>query len=383
MTQGEFILALNALLPDCKPDAAWLWVSFVVKNLDHEQFAHFIPTKDCASAVGSWLDTTYAGLYEVRQKYGPKTATEVADLSCQGCALYPGEMMRAAGILNDGGNAGQIWKMIMDGQIEAEPPFFFNLPEGAALAPLNAEIAVAQSGIHGSSDQGQVEPGFLLADGTVLLESERDSFGRYRGGAGMDGMYLQTGRLYAPVREKDGQIRAFQEVKVVTAQERETAFLNMDNGAAIYRLIPPEQADLDSYLPVAQLQKTGESPLMGNYSLVHVTPIASCATADSILALYRNDLALVPGDIVAIKQLDGVMCWYMDQLAYSKLPGLLENHLRAVELSAEQNCNQIDGIINNEAPKPSLRETLRQYQEEAKKSQNRDAPPGPNRDPER
>lgn len=35
MTQGEFILALNALLPDCKPDAAWLWVSFVVKNLKY------------------------------------------------------------------------------------------------------------------------------------------------------------------------------------------------------------------------------------------------------------------------------------------------------------------------------------------------------------
>ena len=31
----------------------------------------------------------------------------------------------------------------------------------------------------------------------------------------------------------------------------------------------------------------------------------------------------------------------------------------------EQNCNQIDGIINNEAPKPSLRDSLKQCQQEA------------------
>ena len=50
------------------------------------------------------------------------------------------------------------------------------------------------------------------------------------------------------------------------------------------------------------------------------------------------------------------------------------NHLAAVEMGAEGNYNQIDGIINNEAPKPSLRDTLRQYQEEAGKQDTQ--PPG-------
>lgn len=59
------------------------------------------------------------------------------------------------------------------------------------------------------------------------------------------------------------------------------------------------------------------------------------------------------------------------------------NHLAAAEMGAEGNYNQIDGIINNEAPKPSLRETLRQYQEEAGKPQGGDVPPGPSRNPER
>ena len=59
------------------------------------------------------------------------------------------------------------------------------------------------------------------------------------------------------------------------------------------------------------------------------------------------------------------------------------NHLAAAEMGVEQNANHIDGIINNEAPKPSLRDALRQYQEEAGKSQTGDIPPGSSRDPER
>lgn len=41
-----------------------------------------------------------------------------------------------------------------------------------------------------------------------------------------------------------------------------------------------------------------------------------------------------------------------------------ENSLAAVEMSVEANCNQIDGIINNEAPRPSLLESLRRQQEQ-------------------
>lgn len=54
--------------------------------------------------------------------------------------------------------------------------------------------------------------GYVLSDRTVLLESERDGQGRYYGGAGMDGMYLRTPRLFTPVKTESGEIRAFREV---------------------------------------------------------------------------------------------------------------------------------------------------------------------------
>lgn len=60
-----------------------------------------------------------------------------------------------------------------------------------------------------------------------------------------------------------------------------------------------------------------------------------------------------------------------------------ENYLKTAEMGCEQNYNQIDGIINNTPPKPSVMNSLRQYQREADKFRDGTAPPAPHRDPER
>lgn len=62
--------------------------------------------------------------------------------------------------------------------------------------------------------------GYVLSDGTVLLKSERDGQGQYYGGAGMDGMYLRTPRLFTPVKTVSGEIRAFREVLPVPVKAR-------------------------------------------------------------------------------------------------------------------------------------------------------------------
>lgn len=55
----------------------------------------------------------------------------------------------------------------------------------------------------------RTDPGYMLANGTALLESEKDEAGFYVGGAGMDGMYLRTPARYEPVRDEDGAVIAF------------------------------------------------------------------------------------------------------------------------------------------------------------------------------
>lgn len=55
-------------------------------------------------------------------------------------------------------------------------------------------------------------PGYLLDNGTVLLDSERDADGSYIGGAGVDGMFLKTPERYTPIYDGD-KITAFSLVK--------------------------------------------------------------------------------------------------------------------------------------------------------------------------
>lgn len=91
------------------------------------------------------------------------------------------------------------------------------------LIKIGPELGIRQVGVPCGLLQPRTEPGYVLEDGTALLEIERDAFGRYKGGAGMDGMYLQTGRLYTPLFDSDGQIRAFQEVRTEDPTITETA----------------------------------------------------------------------------------------------------------------------------------------------------------------
>jgi len=130
------------------------------------------------------------------------------------------------------------------------------------------EIGIEQTSVVCGLLQKRIEPGYVLCDGTVLLESERGESGCYKGGAGMDGMFLRTSGLYRPVYSDDGQLRAF--------------------------------------------------------SPVRATP---------------------------------------------------ENYLVNAEMVTEQNYNQIDGTINNELPKTSLSDILRQYNEESGKR----TPPPPDK----
>lgn len=70
--------------------------------------------------------------------------------------------------------------------------------------------------------------GFVLASGDVLLESERDAQGRYCGGAGMNGMYLRTDRLFMPERNESGEIHAFREVMLAPIKERKAVKKHTD-----------------------------------------------------------------------------------------------------------------------------------------------------------
>ena len=152
-------------------------------------------------------------------------------------------------------------------------------------------------------------------------------------------------------------------------QKREAAFLDHQGDCfAIYQLHRgPDLRDI-RYIPLERLRAEGESPRKGNYDLVYTAPLTGQGdTLQQLKQLWRqfNDAhpadyhspSMSISDIVALKQGGVVSCHYVDQYAFSELPGFFSggNPLRAVEDSIEQNDNQLDGIINNTPSVAELR----------------------------
>ena len=81
-------------------------------------------------------------------------------------------------------------------------------------------VGINQVGVTMGLINKHTEPGFMLADGSAVLESEKDEAGFYIGGAGMDGMFLQTPARYEPVRDEDGAVYAFRRM----SEEQQTIF---------------------------------------------------------------------------------------------------------------------------------------------------------------
>lgn len=144
-------------------------------------------------------------------------------------------------------------------------------------------------------------------------------------------------------------------------QKREAAFLDHQGDCfALYQLHHgPELRDL-RYLSLERLRAEGASPRKGNYDLVYTAPLTGQGdTLQQLNRLWRrfnedrpadyHSPSMSISDIVALKQGGVLSCHYVDQYAFSELPGFFsaKNPLRAAEDSLEQNDNQLDGILNN------------------------------------
>jgi len=96
MKPDDFIRKFHLLFPDCKPDAAQNWQTFAVECVDQHQYVHFKAAKSRDACIEDWLGVLYEGLRQTKDRFGTAVSTQVADLSCEPCCLYPGEMPQAA-----------------------------------------------------------------------------------------------------------------------------------------------------------------------------------------------------------------------------------------------------------------------------------------------
>ena len=79
-------------------------------------------------------------------------------------------------------------------------------------------LDIRQKGALMGTSTNRIESGYLLSNGTALLENEKDENGFYVGGNYVNGEYLKSQERYEPVRNKDGAITGFRQMSAYLHQ---------------------------------------------------------------------------------------------------------------------------------------------------------------------
>lgn len=190
---------------------------------------------------------------------------------------------------------------------------------------------------------------------------------------------LNTAKITAQcVLDEFLEIRAEREAEIKNEKIiRENNFLNKHNDSfAIYQLKDEFLNDL-MFRNVEQLNQQGLSINKDNYNFVYAADVDLSKnnlnqTLENIYAKFNinhpadfTGHSLSVSDIVAIKQDNVISSYYVDSVGFKKLS---KDFLKTVEVSAEQNYNMIDGIINNEPPKQEKKSIIEQLKTNNPKS---------------
>lgn len=151
--------------------------------------------------------------------------------------------------------------------------------------------------------------------------------------------------------------------------EREAAFLSCpEDSFAVYQLKFTEETRNLTFVSYEEFTKQGKAPERQNYDLVYTAPLSILPGERDLESAFEkfnldrpadfSGHSLSVSDILAIRRGGAVSYHYCDSIGFRNLPGFNqpENYLKAAELSVEDDCGMIDGIINNGPRQPSVAE---------------------------
>ena len=153
------------------------------------------------------------------------------------------------------------------------------------------------------------------------------------------------------------EYRAMKEELAASAPEKEMRLLYGKGDAfGIYQLKDGDGMRDYHFEPYDRLQAAGLSVETANYNLVYTAELTPGTSLEDIYTRFNIDHpkdfkghSLSVSDIVVLHQNGENTAHYVDSFGFVDISKdfLLENPLKAAELSTEQNANMIDGIINN------------------------------------
>jgi hypothetical protein len=120
MKKEQFITALMEMIPACKPETAEMWSEFASERVEAEQYVDFTKNPDGDDAsIEDWLDTIYAGIGLVKQRFNEEIALQILNLDAVPFCLYPYEMCAAAKHFENGGKPEDIPELNEKGWLDS------------------------------------------------------------------------------------------------------------------------------------------------------------------------------------------------------------------------------------------------------------------------
>ena len=153
----------------------------------------------------------------------------------------------------------------------------------------------------------------------------------------------QIKELYAKAENTEPEKDSFQIYQLKCGEDtRELQFESYDRLKESGQALNP-----DNYVKVYEAELTDGLSLENIYTRLNI---------DHPKDFYGHSLSV--SDVVVLHKDGKDSAHYVDRFGYKEVPEFLkpENYLKAAEISAEQNYNMVDGIMNNTPPAPTVDE---------------------------
>ena len=183
----------------------------------------------------------------------------------------------------------------------------------------------------------------LYPDDTEAMVTERAEFEKH------DGIFGIETDDWAACRK----------VEAMKARNHETAqevrlFDGEGDHYGVYQLTDAQPYRFEAF------DKAAATMHRDHYRLVYIAPLPPGSTPESLYALHNAEnrpaaqamWSMSMSDVLVMRRGGTVTAQYVDRIGFQPIQGFLDraSHIRAAEMSTEQNHNMIDGVPNNTAP---------------------------------
>ena len=175
--------------------------------------------------------------------------------------------------------------------------------------------------------------------------------------------HAEKGGIFGVHKEDWNALTEYRAMKKELAGSEATKEMLQEYGAAeqtentftIYQLKDDVPVDFH-FRPLEEVQRKGLAVDPANYEKIYTAPLTPGTTLEGIFEKFNIDRpedfkghSLSVSDVVVLHQNGQDTAHYTDSIGFVDISKdfLLENPLKAAELSTEQNANMIDGVINN------------------------------------